>query len=69
MPKMKTHKATVKRFRLTKNGKLMAMVPGRNHFRRRKSSAKRSDTRHVISSTNRGTIKRVRALAGPALTK
>lgn len=69
MPKMKTHKATVKRFRLTKNGKLMAMPPGRNHFRRRKSGAKRSETRHVVPSTNTGTIKRVRRLAGPALTK
>ncbi len=30
MPKMKTHKGTAKRFRLTKKGKLMRMKAGRN---------------------------------------
>jgi len=28
MPKMKTHKGTAKRFRLTKNGKVMRMLAG-----------------------------------------
>mgnify|MGYP003573200672 CR=1 FL=1 len=43
MPKMKTHKGTAKRFRLTKNGKLMRMKPGRGHFRRKKKSSLNSD--------------------------
>ena len=39
MPKMKTHKGTAKRFRLTKRGKLMRMKAGRSHLRRRKRKA------------------------------
>lgn len=69
MPKMKTHKATAKRFRLTKNGKLMHMLQGRTHLRRRKSASKRSDFRHAVPSTVRGTIKRVKILAGAAISK
>lgn len=69
MPKMKTHKATAKRFRLTKNGKLMQMQQGRTHLRRRKSSSKKSDYRHAIPSTTKGVIKRVKVLAGPAISK
>jgi len=35
--KMKTHKATAKRFRLTGTGKLMRTKGGKSHLRRRKS--------------------------------
>jgi large subunit ribosomal protein L35 len=66
---MKTHKATAKRFRLTKNGKLMQMAQGRTHLRRRKSSSKKSDFRHAIPTTTRGVIKRVKVLAGSAISK
>ena len=38
MPKIKTHKATAKRFRRTGTGKLMRMHQGRGHLRRRKAS-------------------------------
>ena len=69
MPKMKTHKATAKRFRLTKNGVLMHMQQGRTHLRRRKSSSKKSDYRHAVPSTTRGVIKRVTRLAGSAISK
>ncbi len=37
MPKIKTHKSTAKRFRLTGTGKLMRMHQGRGHLRRHKS--------------------------------
>lgn len=37
MPKVKTHKATAKRFRLTKNGKIMHRKPGQDHFNARES--------------------------------
>ena len=39
MPKLKTHKATSKRFRLTKGGKgkLMRTKQGKSHLRRKKS--------------------------------
>ena len=36
MPKIKTHKSTAKRFRLTGTGKLVRMHQGRGHLRRRK---------------------------------
>jgi large subunit ribosomal protein L35 len=66
MPKIKTHKGTAKRFRVTKNGKLLRMKAGRSHLRRKKDSNKRSDYRHVVSSTVKSTIKMVRAMAGDA---
>jgi large subunit ribosomal protein L35 len=68
MPKMKTHKATAKRFRLTKNGKLMHMKSGRTHLRRKKGASKRSDFRHAVPSEVKGLIKRVKILAGPAIS-
>ena len=37
MPKMKTHKATAKRFKVTGRGKLRRLKQGRSHLRRRKS--------------------------------
>jgi len=51
MPKMKSHKGTQKRFRLTKNGKVMRMKQGGSHLRRRK---RRTDEySHPISSSNK----------------
>lgn len=40
MPKIKTHKSTSKRFRLTQGGKgkLMRTTMGKSHLRRRKSA-------------------------------
>ena len=66
MPKMKTHKGAAKRFRVTKNGKLLRMKAGRSHLRRKKSGSKRSDYRHVVSATVKSTVKMVRAMAGDA---
>ena len=37
MPKMKTHKATAKRFKVTKTGKIMKRTAGQNHFNARES--------------------------------
>jgi len=37
MPKMKTHKATAKRFKVTGRGKLLRRKQGRSHLRRKKS--------------------------------
>jgi large subunit ribosomal protein L35 len=37
MPKMKTHKATAKRFKITGRGKLRRRKQRRGHLRRRKS--------------------------------
>lgn len=38
MPKIKTHKATAKRFRRTGAGKLVCRHQGRGHLRRNKSA-------------------------------
>ncbi len=38
MPKIKTHKATAKRFRRTGTGKLVRRHQGRGHLRRNKSA-------------------------------
>ena len=38
MPKIKTHKATSKRFRLTGTGQLRRTRLGKSHLRRRKSA-------------------------------
>jgi large subunit ribosomal protein L35 len=67
MPKLKTHKATAKRFRLTKNGKLMHLLAGRSHLRRKKSGSKNSDFRHTVSSTVTSHIKLVKQVAGKAV--
>lgn len=37
MPKLKTHKSTAKRFKVTGRGKLRRLKQGRSHLRRRKS--------------------------------
>lgn len=53
MPKMKTHKATAKRFRVTKNGKIIKRTAGQNHFNSRENGKvgrnKKSDM--VMSAT------------------
>ena len=66
MPKLKTHKGTAKRFRITKNGKLMQMRAGRSHLRRKKRSNVNSDFRHSVSSTVKANIKLVKKVAGSA---
>ncbi len=53
MPKLKTHKATAKRFRVTKKGKIIKRTAGQNHFNARENGKvgrnKKSDT--VMSTT------------------
>jgi large subunit ribosomal protein L35 len=67
MPKQKTHKGTAKRFRLTKNGKLMRMKIGGSHLRRKKSAKVNSDFRHVVTTEHTATIKMVKAMAGKSV--
>ena len=66
MPKMKTHKGTAKRFRMTKNGKVMRMKPGRTHLRRNKKASLNSDFRHAVSSTIKSHVKLVKTVASQA---
>ena len=37
MPKLKTHKATAKRYRVTKKGKIIKRTAGQNHFNAREN--------------------------------
>jgi len=69
MPKLKTHKATAKRFRLTRRGKLMRLRTGRSHLRRKKSQSTNSDYRHTVPSSEKSTIKMVKQVAGQAVRK
>lgn len=64
MPKMKTHKGTAKRFRLTKNGKLMRMKAGAGHLRRKKRSSANRAFRHAVPSTVKSNIAQVKATGG-----
>jgi large subunit ribosomal protein L35 len=65
MPKIKTHKSTSKRFRLTQGGKgkLMRTKLGKSHLRRKKSRRTKGmfDEMHALESG--GLQRRVRALA------
>ncbi len=48
MPKIKTHKATAKRFKVTKNDKVQKRKAGQGHFNARESgNTKRSKRRDV----------------------
>lgn len=53
MPKIKTHKATAKRFKKTSTGKVMKRTSGQNHFNARENGKvgrnKKSD---VVVSTS-----------------
>lgn len=55
MPKLKTHKATAKRYRVTKKGKIIKRTAGQNHFNARENGKtgrnKKSDV--VVSQTIR----------------
>ena len=63
MPKLKTHKATAKRFKITATGKVMRTKVGKSHLRRRKPKRnKRSfDRRIEVEGFER--TKKIRQLA------
>lgn len=61
--KLKTHKATSKRFRLTGSGKLMRTKGGKSHLRRRTSKRTKRLLSEMIPVEGRGIVKRVKRLA------
>ena len=61
--KLKTHKATSKRFRLTGSGKLMRTKGSKSHLRRRTSKRTKALYMEMVPVNGRGIIKRVRRLA------
>jgi len=68
VPKMKTHKSTSKRFKVTGKGKLRRLKQGRSHLRRKKSKrSKRQLQQYVkIDSVN---LKRIERLLGRRFTR
>ncbi len=63
MPKMKTHKSTAKRFKVTGTGKLMRTKIGKSHLRRKKPKRTRRLFDEYLEVTHKASIKRVRRLA------
>ncbi len=61
--KLKTHKATSKRFRLTGSGKLMRTKGGKSHLRRRTSKRTKAMLPEVHEVKGRSIIKNVKRLA------
>lgn len=60
--KLKTHKATSKRFRLTGSDELVRTKGGKSHLRRRTSSRTKALLSEMIPVKGRGIIKRIRRL-------
>ena len=63
MPKMKTHKSTAKRFKVTGTGKLTRAKIGKSHLRRKKSKRVRRLFDEYLTVVHKGNRKRVRRLA------
>ena len=61
MPKIKTHKATAKRFKITKNNKVTQRKAGQDHFNARESgNVKRNKRRDV--ATDKSVTKTIKTL-------
>lgn len=61
--KIKTHKATSKRFRLTGSGKLVRTKIGKSHLRRRTAQRTKYLFKEMVPTKGRGIVKRVNRLA------
>lgn len=66
--KLKTHKATAKRFRVTGSGKLVRTKIGKGHLRRNKPARSKRLFSKMIPVKGKGIVKRVHRLA-PYLKK
>ncbi|MDL1944851.1 50S ribosomal protein L35 [Chloroflexi bacterium CFX2] len=61
--KLKTHKATSKRFRLTGSGKVVRTKGGKSHLRRRTSKRTKALFTEMIEVKGRKIVKRIKRLA------
>lgn len=68
MPKLKTHKATAKRFHYTGSGKLMRTKIGKSHLRRKKPARVKALFPRMLEVESAGAKKRVSRLV-PYLKK
>lgn len=61
--KLKTHKATAKRFKVTGTGKLMRTKGGKSHLRRNSSKRVKRQWDKTIEVSSSGQAKRIKRLA------
>jgi large subunit ribosomal protein L35 len=61
--KLKTHKSTAKRFKITGSGKVVRTKGGKSHLRRRTSKRSKRQFSKMQDVKRKGEIKRVRRLA------
>lgn len=61
--KLKTHKSTAKRFKVTGSGKVVRTKGGKSHLRRRTSKRSRRKFTRMLEVKNKKEAKRVRRLA------
>jgi large subunit ribosomal protein L35 len=68
MPKMKTHKATAKRFKITRRGKVRRRKQGSSHLRRRKTKRAKREMRQGLE-VEAVDIPRIERLLGKRIRK
>jgi len=51
MPKIKTHKATAKRFKITKTSKIIHRKPGQDHFNARENGSTGTKKKRDINAS------------------
>ncbi len=61
--KLKTHKSTAKRFRMTGSGLIVRTKGGKTHFRRRRSFRAKNMLSKSITVTHFRSIRRIKILA------
>jgi large subunit ribosomal protein L35 len=69
MGKLKTHKATSKRFKVTGSGKLMRTRQGKSHFRRKKPARVKALFVEMTEVKGHGIRERIRKLIPYATNK
>jgi large subunit ribosomal protein L35 len=63
VPKIKTHKATAKRFKVTGTGKIVRLKARRSHLRRRKAKRVLRSFDRTIEVESAGAQRRIKRLA------
>ena len=63
MPKMKTHKASKKRFKVTESGKLKRVQAGKKHLNSHKTGKRKRQLRGPIIETGKVAQKYIQAIS------
>lgn len=64
MPKLKTHKGSRKRFRVSATGKLVRKQAGKRHLQSHKTGKRRRQLRATVVETGKLALKIARAVEG-----